>query len=256
VIKLIYALVAAVVAGILGIIANASPEGAEYISRLRLLFLGAAVIGYLGLAVFVWKERKGILRWISLLVALLAVRILYVFVVNLAVILTGWLEAAARGAGVENTALLVHLALAIFTSVFASLVAMLGDGIVDNIMKKIRWAILAAVIAGAGVQDFSHPEDRRILPQRFGSEAPAQATYGQDYKTVVKDKDRSFRVRLGAVFGTVRHSISPSDGWGGSVRDDLLARYRSEPDGSMSDGFAALEASLLKARPTLKAPES
>ena len=105
------------------------------------------------------------------------------------------------------------------------------------------------------VEDFSHPEDRTILPQRFGTEAPAQATYGQDYKNVVKDKDRSFGVRLDAVVGLIRHSISPTDGWGGSVRDDMLARYRSDPDRSMADGFAALEAAMLKARPMLKAPE-
>ena len=255
-IKLIYALVAAVVAAVLGIIANAAPEGAEYISRLRVLFLGAALIGYLGVAVFVWRERKGLLKWISLLAALLAIRILYVLIVNLAVILGGWLEAAARGAGVENTALLVHLALAIFTSMFASLVAMLGDGIVDNIMKKVRWAIVAALIAGVGVKDFAHPEDRTILPQQFRSEAPMAAEGGQDYKGVVSDKEQPFRVRLGAVLGTIRHSISPTDGWGGAIRDGLLARYRGQPDGSMADGFAALEAAMLDARPKLKAPES
>ena len=116
--------VPAVLAGLLGLVANGA-EGAEaYIPKLRLLFLGAASLGYLGLAAFVWLKTRGWRRWGALVVGLAAVRVAYLPVIATALVVTGWLDWLGRMFGVEKLAAPVHYALACFVAALAGLVAL------------------------------------------------------------------------------------------------------------------------------------
>jgi hypothetical protein len=94
-------LVPAVVAGLLGVLAQGAEIDADYLPRLRFMFLGSAVLGYLGMAIFTWRRLGGVRRWGALLWGLVAARACYLPAMAGALVVTGWLEwlAGILGAG-------------------------------------------------------------------------------------------------------------------------------------------------------------
>ena len=104
--------VPAILAGLLGLLANAADDPAAYVPRLRLMFLGSVGLGYLGLTLFVWLMARGWRRWGALLLALVAIRVAYVPTIATAVVVTGWMDWFGRLLGVTKLEGPIHYTLA------------------------------------------------------------------------------------------------------------------------------------------------
>jgi len=246
--------VPAVLAGLLGLFPHAAPEGADYVPRLRGMLVGAAALGYLGPGVFFWRRAKGWKRWGALLLGLAAVRVLYVPVVAVAFVLVGWLEWGARTAGAGSFGGPLHYGFACLVAAFTSLAVLTVVAAAGNVAKP-KWIVPLLLFLGAGVLAFWHPEDRTVLPHPFAKDGPSPASRGPEYLDVAEDGERSWHVRVLAAFGGIRHALSARSGWGGAVREEMLARYRSKPGQSLRDRMLSLEAALDVARPLLTTSE-
>jgi len=241
----------AVLGGLLGLVPHAAKDAAAYVERMRLLCLGSVLLGYFGVAFFVWRKSEGSRRWMSLAVGLLAVRVFYVPVLAVAIFLTGWLEWSAAKLGASQLSGPLHYALGCFlgaTACFATLLAVLAA----NSLRHPLWALAAALMAGVAVLALLHEEDRSVLPHPFDNLAPSPSADGPSYLDVVKDEEAPGTVRLLALFGALRHYASPRSGWGGVVREELLAQFRGRPDASLRARVGSLERALLRARSYLR----
>ncbi|MCZ6788300.1 MAG: hypothetical protein O7E54_14160 [Planctomycetota bacterium] len=241
----------AVAAGLAGLLAHGADDASAYLPRLRVVLLGATIIGYLGVDAFIWKEGKGWRRWVAFLIGLLAVRVFFVPVVACALVLTGWVEALGLTLGLTNLSPIVHYTFACLVSALTGVSTLLTVAALFN--PKDWYAIpMLVLLLAAGMLAFSHDDDRRAWPQAFETSAPAPAYSGPDYREALADGDLSFRARVIAGGGLVRHGLSARGGWSGNVRRELLARFRSSPEGSLKTRLQSLEAALLRSRRTLR----
>ena len=244
-------LVPAVLAGFLGLLAHGADDGAAYLPRVRAVLLGATVIGYLGVDTFIWREGKGWRRWVAFLIGLLAIRVFFVPVVGCALVLTGWLEALGLELGIANPSAIVHYTLACFISALTGVSTLFAVAAFFNPKDWYAIPVLVLFLA-ASVLAFGHPDDRRAWPQAFETSAPAPAYSGPDYREALGNGDISFRARVIAGGGLLRHGLSARGGWSGDVRRELLARFRSSPEGSLRTRLQCLEAALLRSRRALR----
>lgn len=244
-------LVPAILAGGLGLLAHAAGDDAAYVPRLRVVCLGAAALGYLGIAVFVWRTARGWRRVLTLLAGLVAVRACYLPVLGLSVFLAGWLEWLARALGAGALSGPVHYALGCLLGALAGLFTLLGVAAVNHV-RSPAWALVGVALLALAVLAFAHPEDRAILPHPVADTTPLPSTSGPGYLDVVKDGGAPLRARVLAAFGGARHALSPRSGWAGAVREELLAQFRDRPDASHRARVSSLERALLRARPALR----
>lgn len=243
--------VPAVLAGFLGVLAHQAGDSAAYLPRLRLLFLGAAALGYVGVGVFCLKKLKGWRLAGALAVGLVAIRVCYLPVISLALLLTSWLDWLGRAAfGATTLDAPVHYTLACFVAAFSSLAAMLLIAAVSH-LKEIGWVMVVVVYAGLGVLAFWHAPDR-LNPHPFLSDAPPRATRGPDYFDVVEDGGRPVVTRILAAGGLIRHALFSRRGWGGAIREELVARYRGDPGMTLGARVKCIEAALVNSRRLLR----
>lgn len=243
--------VPAVLAGFLGILAHQAGDAAAYLPRLRLLFLGAAALGYVGVGIFCLKKLRGWRLAGALVVALVALRVCYLPILSLALLVTGWLDWLGRTAfSATNLDGPIHYALACFVAAFSSLAALLLISAVSH-LKQIGWVMVLLVYVGLGVLAFWHAPDR-LNPHPFLSEAPPRATRGPGYFDVVEDSKRPVVTRVLAAGGLIRHALFPRSGWGGAIREELLARYRGDPGMTLSARVKCIEAALVNSRRLLR----
>lgn len=243
--------VAVVAAGALGIFANAADDGSAYVRRLGALFLGAAVLGWLGPGIFVWSKAKEGRRIVYLLLAILAARVAYVPSLEGGILLAGWVEQLGRALGGERLGMPVHYALGCFIAAitcFASLV------IVSAAAHARRPASIAifVILAGATLLTLSHAEDRALLPQALVGEDVQPAAGGENYLDIAEDTRRPARTRfLASLYGIV-DAVSARSGWAGAVRMELHARFRADPDMSLRARVRSIEGALRTARPAFR----
>jgi hypothetical protein len=244
--------VTVVAAGALGLFAHAAGEAPEYVQRLRILFLGAAVLGWIGPSIFVFRKAKEGQRIACLLVATLAARVAYVPSLQAALLLAGWVErlGSALGGG-GRLGLVVHYALGSFVAALVCFVAFVVISAVAHARKPASIAVFALLALGA-LLAFSHPDDRTLLPQSLSGEDLQPAAEGEDYLDVAEDGSHTARTRiLGALYGIV-DAVSPRSGWAEAVRVEMHARFRADPDMSLRARVASIEGALRTARPLFR----
>ncbi|MGH7163048.1 MAG: hypothetical protein ACREID_06165 [Planctomycetota bacterium] len=246
-----YLVVPAVIAGFLGLVAHGAEAGEAYLQRVRLLCLGAALLGLAGAVAFSIARAKGGRRWLAALGALVAARIAYTPLLAAAFVATGWLEWTAARLGASSLSLPVHYGLGCLIAAFTTIAGLLLPYALSDLENRRRIPLLLAWIL-AGVLAFAHPEDRELLPHPFGSGAPAPSAVGPSYGDAVEDDALSVRARAVALFGLARHAGTPRAGWAGAARDEMVARFRSSPDAPLRARVAAFEAALLTARKALE----
>jgi len=247
-----YFFIPPLLAGGLGLLAHGADEGTAYLPRVRLMLLGAAALALLASGVFVWRStNQGWKRWAALALVLATGRVCYVFVVATALCTTGWLEALGRAVGAQNLSAPVHYCFAMFTCAFLTLILLL---VLAAAAHLTRWysLVLLACLALVGVHAFANKEDRQILPHGFSQTAPAPAYEGDDYFAAARNSDLPVSSRLAALGGGIRHAVMPREGWAGSVRKEMLERFRSSPNAGLRTRVQAFEAALLRSRPRLQ----
>jgi len=242
-------LVPAVLAGLLGILAHQAADAAEYLPRLRLMLLGAAALGYVGVAIFSLRKLKGWRLWGALLLGLAAARVCYLPVVTMSLLLCGWAEWIGRTVGAANLAGPIHYALPCFVAALTALTALLALAAASH-LKQIGWVMVLLLFGGMGTLAFWHQSDR-ITPHPFLSDAPPPATRGPDYFDVVEDSEGPVVTRVLAAGGLVRHAVSARSTWSGAIRSELLARYRGSPGMTLGERIKCFEAALVSSRPLL-----
>ncbi|MEE8106744.1 MAG: hypothetical protein V3T86_14525 [Planctomycetota bacterium] len=244
-------LIPPILAGGLGLLAHGADEGTAYLPRVRLMLLGAAALALIATGVFVWINAQGKKRWAALALVLVSGRICYVSVVATALCTTGWLETLGRTLGVEDLSAAVHYCFAMFTCAFLTLSLLL---VLLAATRPLRWysIAIALTITLLGVHAFAHTEDREVFPHGFSQTAPAPAHEGDDYFAAVRNTDLPVSSRFAALGGGIRHAVMPRGGWAGSVRREMLARFRSSPNAGLRTRVQAFEAALLRSRPLLQ----
>ncbi len=246
----------AILAGLLGLF-PAQAELSEYVPRLRVMFLGAVGLGYLGIAVFLFRKTAGWKRWVALVWSLAVVRVSYTLIISTAVLMAGWAAWLARLIGDQSLVLPIHYATACFAGALTGTIAIAAVSAGTN-LKRVGWIVIALLFVGEGVLSFWLPEDRHPSPHPF-ADAPPAAAHGPEYLEVVEDTDHTPVTRIIAAAATIRHAMWPRSGWGGSVRKGLLMRARANPEMGILVRVNCLEAALLEARKLLdrqKAPGS
>ncbi|MHC4576554.1 MAG: hypothetical protein ACYTFD_14550 [Planctomycetota bacterium] len=238
-------------AGLLGLLAHAGEAPDEYLRRVRLLFLGSVALGYLGAAALILRTTGGWRRWGALVLALAATRVCYVPVLAAAFLLAGWCDWCGRLFGAQSLGGPIHYALACFTAAGTTLVA-LGAVAAAAHIKRPGGIVTLVLLAATGVLVFWNPVDRKILPHPMAEDVSRPATTGPGYLDVVEDRERSTLTRIFAAGSGVRHALSPRSGWGGRVREEMLARFQGNPELSLGERVTSLEAALLTARATFE----
>jgi len=238
---------AAVLAGGLGLLANAALMGPEYLPRLRVLFLGAAALAYVGTAVFIWLKAKGLRRIGYLLLALAAIRISYVPALHGGLLVAGWIEWIGHALDGTRLGAPVHYALGCFTAAFASLAALVLLAAAAH-PQRAPSIVVFVVYAAAGLLAFSHADDRTPLPHAITAEDLQPAAEGPDYLDLAEENRAPARTRvLAALYGVV-DALMPRRAWAGIVRTELHARFRAAPDASLLDRVTSIEGALRTAR--------
>ncbi len=240
----------AILAGLLGILAHQADGAVAYLAQIRIASLGAIALGYLGVAIFVFRKLSGWRRWAALLWGLLALRVAYVPLLASGVVLTSWLEWGARFFGGENLSLPVHYMLPCFWAMAATTWTLLAIAAASR-PKDIGWDMVTLIVIGLGVLSFWKPADRHPSPHRFESKAPSPATSGPTYLDVAEDSARDVVTRILATGGVVRNALQGRRGWSAVVREELAARFRGAPALSQKDRISCLEAALVRARKDL-----
>jgi len=240
----------AILAGLLGLY-PAYAELSDYVPRLRVMFLGAVGLGWLGIAGFLFRKTSGWRRWLALVWSLAVVRVFYAPILGGAVVMAGWAAWLARFVGDRSLVLPIHYATACFVGLLTACVALAAIFAGAN-LKRIGWIVIALLCVGQGVLAFWLPDDRHPLPHPFES-APPPAAEGPTYLDVVEDGDREPVPRILGAGATMRHAVSPRSGWGGAVREGLAARARANPSMGLRVRVSCLEAALKDAREKLDA---
>ncbi|MDH3593147.1 MAG: hypothetical protein OER88_14775 [Planctomycetota bacterium] len=246
--------VPAVLAGLLGLLANDAGDAAAYLARLRFAMLGSVALGYLGVAVFLLRKTVGWKRWAGIVWALLAVRVAYAPILGSGLVISSWLEWAARLLGAKRLAVPVHYMLPCFWCMIAGLWSLLAVAAFTRV-KQIGWAIITLIVVGLGVLSMWKPGDRAVSPHAFEENAPGPATVGPSYLDVAEDSRRDTVTRILAVAGVARHALQSRRGWSAVVRQELVARYRGTPTMTLRDRISCLEAAMVRARSTLSSPD-
>jgi len=241
---MLFMLVPPVLAGLIGLFASNAATDDAYLSRIRLLFILAALLGYLGVAVWTFRKSKGITRWASIVVSLLAVRIVYPLFPYASVIITGWIDGGARTAGSSPAAGVIHYSIGLFTAVLATLVALAG---VATVARIKRYFIFGILFAALGVFNFWDDKDRTLSPHP-ARKGRAASIYGSGYMEVAKDKKRPKRARTMALVSALFDAVMPKEGWIGEVRVELEASFKGNPEMTVTEHLTALDGALLKAR--------
>jgi hypothetical protein len=245
--------VSVVVAGGLGLLASAAEDGSAYVRRLGILFLGAAVLGWLGPGIFIWRKAKATegRRVLYLLLSILAARVVYVPAIQVALLLAGWIDRLGRALGGERLGAPVHYALGCFVAATICFAAFVVVSAAAHARRPASIGVFVLLLCGA-VLAFSHPDDRAILPQGLAREDTQGAADGEDYLDIAEDTKRPARTRIiAALFGVV-DAISPRSGWADAVRRELHARFRADPDMSLRARVLSIEGALRTARPLFR----
>lgn len=238
----------ALLAGVLGLMANGAEGSVDYLPRLRFMLMGAAVLGLAGVAIHVWRRLHGWRRWGALLLALVAVRVCYSPVVGAALVSAGWLDQLGRFLGAGHLGFLVHYSLPCFVSAFSTVLALLAVAAAAH-LRKVGWVMVLLLFCSMAVLAFWKPEDRAVSPHPLtASGAPPPSANGPTYLEVVQSGSFDPVTRIEAAGGFLRHLLSPRSGWGGTVRDQLLQRFRGEPSMGLRERISCLEAAMLRAR--------
>jgi hypothetical protein len=245
-------LVTVVAAGALGAFANAAGEGPEYVQRLRILFLGATVLGWIGPSIFVLRKAKEWQRIACLLLSTLAARVAYVPSVGGALLLAGWIERLGRALGGEGRlGLIVHYALGCFLAALVCFVAFVVISAVAHARRPASIAVFALLGLGA-LLAFSHGDDRALLPQALKGDDVQSAADGEDYLELAEEGRRPARTRILATLYGIADALSPRSGWADAVRQELHARFRADPDMSLRARVTSIEGALRTARPLFR----
>jgi hypothetical protein len=236
----------------LGAYANAAGEGPEYVQRLRILFLGAAFLGWLGPAIFTWRKAKEWERIFYVLLAVVAARIAYLPCLHGALLLAGWIERLGRAlGGGGRLGLVVHYALGCFTAGLACFVAFVVIAAAASARKPASIAVFVLLGIGA-LLAFWHREDRAPLPQELRGEDTQGAADGEDYLDLAEEGQRPARTRILAALYGITDALSARSGWADAVRHELHARFRADPDMSFRARVTSIEGALRTARPLFR----
>ena len=243
--------VAVVVAGGLGLFANAAGDGPEYVSRLRILFLGASALGCLGPMLFVWLKAKGAKRVFCLPLPVLAARIAYVPALHGALLLAGWTERLGRALGAERLQAPVHYALGCLVAALVCFAALVLVAAAATPRRGISIAVFVLYAATGALAVWS-PDDRVLLPHATVAEDLQPAGEGKDYLDITEDVNAPARTRILASLYGIVDAVSPRSGWAEAVRADLHARFRASPDMSLRARVTSIEGALRTARPLFR----
>ena len=241
-------IVAPLLAGLLGLATDQAEDSEAYLTRLRFLLIGAALLGYLAVAWFAWRRGKGLMRFVTVAVGLLGVRIVYPIVPYLGTLVTGWLVWAARKLGADPSGAMVHYSLGVFIAAFSVVAALLTMTAVANLTHAVKWVVVLAVLGAVGFFDVTQ-ENWSINPHPFRKTGAAPSGRGPSYREVAEDSELPWRQRVGGLVGWGLHAVWPRSGWGGSIRTRLDRNFRGNPDGTLQDRVTELEAALVQARP-------
>ena len=237
-----------VLAGLIGLWPSGADE-ASYPAAIRTMFQVGALLGFLGIAIWAFRRNKGVTRWACIGAAFLTVRIVYPFLPFSAVMVTGWIDGIVDGTPASGA---VHYSMGLFTGAFAVIAALIG---VITVLRIKRWFVMAILLAALGLFNFwdadDHSVSRIFMPHPAAKRGRPPTEGGQDYMEVAKDKKKAKRTRVLALATAVFDAMLPSDGWIGAVSSDYKARFKANPDMSVSERLTALEASLIRARSSL-----
>lgn len=254
-IRWIVSLAPALAAALLGFVAQRAESPESYVQRLRVLIAGSLVLAWIAVAIYVWRRQEGAFRRSLLLLLMLAtLRILYVPLVEIALVGAAWIERFGARAGLADRSVFAHASFGFLVAGLAGPFCML---VVAAVTRPLRWltSIGLLLLVLFGVAAFLAPGDRRIVPQDLGSrveERPAPASAGADFSEVLLRRGERISTRVVAAAGFLLHSAMPRAGWGGAVRDGIERRYRAEPNESWTDALADLEQAFLESRPALR----
>ena len=245
--------VPALLGGLLGLLPWKAGE-ADYVAAMRLACLGAAAIGHLGVAWFVWRKAKDTRRVVLLVLLLPVFRLVYRPALELAQVFSGWVASVGALAHVPRLGLPVHVAL---FGAFAFLCALFASLAILSLSRRpgwLSWATWLALLL-VGWLSFVEPADRTVSPHPF---APREPVVAQDrnlaYGDVVVAAAYPLHVRVVAALAWTRHLLTPDEGWSGTVATRRLHAFRERPAGPLADGLAALEEGWAGARPELTPP--
>lgn len=244
-------IVTVVAAGALGAFANAADGAPEYVLRLRILFLGAAVLGWLGPSIFVARKAKEPERILCLILAVLAVRVAYAPSLHGALLLAGWVERLGRALGGGRLGFLAHYALGCFMAAIVCFACFVVISAVAHARKPASIAVFVLLGLGA-LLAFSHPDDRTLLPQALRGDDAQPAADGKDYLDLVEDTRRPARTRILAALYGIADVLSPRSGWADDVNREMHARFRADPDMSLRARVTSIEGALRTARPLFR----
>jgi len=240
-----------VVAGGLGVFASAAGEGGDYVSRLRILLLGAAALGCLGPVIFVARKAKGARRAFCLPLPVVAARIAYVPALHGGLLLAGWTERLGRVLGAQRLEVPVLYALGCFVAAIVCFAALVLVSAAANARRPASIAVFV-LFAAAGALALSSRDDRVLLPHATAAEDRQPAAEGKDYLDVTEDVNAAARTRILASLYGIVDALSPRSGWAGAVREEMHARFRAAPDLSLRARVTSIEGALRTARPLFR----
>jgi hypothetical protein len=241
-----------VAAGALGAFANAAEDGPEYVWRLRILFLGATLLGWLGPAIFTWRKAKEGERILYVLLAVIAARVAYVPSLEGALLLAGWVERLgdALGGG-GRVGFIVHYVLGCALAAIVCFVAFVVISAAAQARKPASIAVFVLLGLGA-LLAFSHREDRALLPQAVRGDDAQPAADGEDYLDLAEESQRPARTRILAALYGITDALAPRGGWADAVNREMHARFRADPDMSLRARVTSIEGALKTARPAFR----
>jgi len=245
-------LVTVVAAGGLGAFANAAGSDPAYVWRLRVLFLGAAFLGWLGPAIFTWRKAKEGERIFYLLLAVLAARIAYLPCIEGGLLFASWVDGIGRAfGGAPRLGFIVHYTLGCFIAAFSCFVTFVVISAASHARKPASIGVFVLLGLGA-LLAFSHPDDRTPLPQALRGEDEQPAAAGDDYLDLAEEGQRPARTRVLAALYGITDALAPRTGWADAVHREMHARFRADPDMSFRARVTSIEGALRTARPLFR----
>ncbi|HEX5135353.1 MAG TPA: hypothetical protein VFY93_00140 [Planctomycetota bacterium] len=220
--------------------------------RLRILFLGATVLGWLGPAIFTWRKAKEGQRILYLLLAVISARIAYLPCLEGGLLFASWVERLGRAlGGGARIGFVVHYSLGCSVAALSCFVAFVVISATAHAKKPASIAVFVLLGLGA-LLAFSHPDDRAPLPQALRGEDGQPAAGGDDYLDIAEEGRRPARTRVLAALLGITDALAPRTGWADAVHREMHARFRADPDMSFRARVTSIEGALRTARPLFR----